>query len=185
MKTNNKPTTNNKLRFFKFAFMFSCLFIITSCEKELYDDAIKDAQRELKSEIVTGKNAENIISKLENSIKKKYKINGSGTNRITMDSIGTIKYDEIVKLTDEKGNSTYTFKVVRYDSSFSKFYNLVLQEKAEGNIVKLFEYTMTPEFAQQFSSTFNYKNFEGTLSTLTVINETPCPDNDILLVQVG
>jgi hypothetical protein len=165
--------------------MLITFILLSSCERELYDDAIKNSQRELKSEIVTGREAQNLISKLETSLKRKYKIKNSGHNRISMTSVGVIKYDEIVKLTDEEGKSTYTFKVDRFDSSVTKFYNLMLQEKAEGNILKLLEYTMTPEFAEQFKETFNYKDFKGTLSSFTIINETPCPDNDILLVHIG
>lgn len=166
-------------------FILLSFVFLSSCERELYDDTIKNSQREIKSELVMGADAQNIISKLETSLKRKYKIKNSGHNRISMASVGVIKYDEIVKLTDEEGKSTYTFKVDRFDSSITKFYNLMLQEKAEGNILKLLEYTMTPEFAEQFKEKFNYKDFKGTLSSFTIINETPCPDNDILLVHIG
>lgn len=168
---------------FKVIVLFNFI-LLSSCEKDLYDNGIKNSQRESKSEIIKGKDAQHIISKLENSLNKKYKVK-SVQNRITMGSVGVVNYDEIIKLTDENGKSTYTFKVDRDDSSITKFYNLILQEKAGGNIIKLLEYTMTLEFAEQFKATFNYKDFQGTLQSFTVINETPCPDNDILLVHVG
>jgi hypothetical protein len=44
---------------------------------------------------------------------------------------------------------------------------------------------MTPEFAQLFSETFNYKDFKGTVSSYTIVNETPCPDEDLILINIG
>lgn len=176
---------NLKSKKFNVLFCFIILSLFVSCEKDIYDDTIKTTERNVTSEFVTGNDARLIVSKLTKSLRKKYSLNQMESGRIEMESIGIILYDEIVKVTDSTGKSTYSFKVDHPDSSISKFYNLILQEKAEGNIIKLMEYTMTPEFAQQFAETFNYKDFRGTLSSYTIINETPCPDNDITLISIG
>lgn len=184
MTTNNQqPIT--KLSLFKFTFMFLSLFIITGCEKDLYEDEIKNSQREIKTELLTGESARFIGEKLKKSLRKKYNISDASSSRIEMASIGEIVFDEVMQVEDSLGKKTYTFRVNHPDEAISKFYNLVLQEKAQGNIVKLFEYTMTDEFGQTFAQTFNYKDFRGTLSSFTIINETPCPDEDIILVNVG
>lgn len=174
-----------KIRLRNLFIYFTLLTFLASCEKELYDDSIRTSQRAVKSEFVTGNEAKLIISKLEKSLKKKFTISDASASRISITSIGTIRYDEIVKVTDSTGKSTYTFKVEHPESSISKFFNLILQEKADGNILKLMEYTMSQEFAQQFAETLNYKDFRGTLTTYTIINETPCPDEDIFVVTIG
>jgi hypothetical protein len=182
---NNKLFNMKKIKLLAWLLLVTLIFTFSSCEKDLYDDSIKTSQRELKSEFVTGNDARILISKLEKSLKNKFTLSDVSSSRISIASIGTVRYDEIVKVTDSTGKSTYTFKVEHPDSSISKFFNLILQEKAGGNIVKLMEYTMSPEFAQQFAETFNYKDFRGKLSTYTIVNETPCPDEDIISVVVG
>ena len=171
---------NAKIKSLFFLFAITTLLIFASCENDLYEDTIRNEKRELKTEYVTGDEARHLIGRLKKTLKTKYSISDSNVGRIEMSSIGIILFDEIVKITDTTGYSTYTFKVEHPSSSLAKFFNLTLEEKASGNLVKLMEYTMSDEFAQEFATTMNYKNFRGTAQSFTIINETPCPDSDII-----
>lgn len=184
-KVQNISIMSAKIKLLFLLFAISILFIFVGCEKDVYEDNIINEHR-MQTEYVTGNDAKLLISKLKKTLKKKYTLSDSNIEgRLTLESIGTILYDEIVKITDSTGNSTYTFKVDRPDNSFSKFYNLILQESNQGNLIKLMEYKMTDEFAQQFMTSFNYSNFRGTLTTYTIINDTPCSDQDVILFAVG
>ena len=89
---------------------------------------------------------------------------------------------EIREVIDTLGKVNYTFRVDHPESSNEKFFNLVLQEKNEESTVKLFEYTMTPEFALQYRQTLSLVNYYGTVKQTTIESNRPCPENDFLVI---
>lgn len=124
----------------------------SSCEKDLYDEAIKNSTSENENftlEYLSGNIAEKLKKITEQEIKT-YRSKIQNRNLDTID-YGTIKYDEVMKVEDNSGNKTYMFRVDHPDQTNEKFYNMVFQEKIDGSkYVKLFEYNMTPEFAQDY-----------------------------------
>ena len=121
-----------------------------SCEKDLYEEAIKNSSNEnFTLEYLSGNIAEKLKKITEQEIKT-YRSKLQNRNLDTID-YGTIKYDEVMKVEDNSGNKTYMFRVDHPDQTNEKFYNMVFQEKIDGSkYVKLFEYNMTPQFAQDY-----------------------------------
>lgn len=132
---------------------------ISSCEKDLYDTAFE--QQHSRFIYLNGDSA----LKMSKILNQKMKNIGKLTNRgLDFDELGTVKYDSVLQLIDNMGNITYTFKVDHPESNASKFFNMVLQEKNTGEtLIKLFEYQMTPEFAEKYNSgEKSLKDFQGT-----------------------
>ncbi len=174
-----KPTTKILLLFL--AVIMSLIF--TSCEKDLYEDAIKENSK-FKYEVLRGFNAQKSFYKLKQKLNKKEESTLDTRNRIFDFNIGTISYDEVIKVVDSLGKENYTFEVLHPLTSDTKFFNLVLQEKDNSYVIKLLEYTMTEEFSNQYKINHDLTNFKGTLISYTIYNETPCPEPD-LLINIG
>src|SRR5690606_8389069 len=98
--------------------------------------------------------------------------------------IGTIKYDEILQVIDSLGNINFTFRVDHPETTDLKFFNLVMQEKSGGSIVKLMEYSMTEDFAALYAETFKLENFRGTIRSEVIINTSDCPD-PVFSISIG
>jgi len=174
-----KPTTKILLLFL--AVIMSLIF--TSCEKDLYEDAIKENSK-FKYEVLRGFNAQKSFYKLKQKLNKKEESTLDTRNRIFDFNIGTISYDEVIKVVDSLGKENYTFEVLHPLTSDTKFFNLVLQEKDNSYVIKLLEYTMTEEFSNQYKINHDLTNFKGTLISYTIYNETPCPEPN-LLINIG
>ena len=174
-----KPTTKILLLFL--AVIMSLIF--TSCEKDLYEDAIKENSK-FKYEVLRGFNAQKSFYKLKQKLNKKEESTLDTRNRIFDFNIGTISYDEVIKVVDSLGKENYTFEVLHPLTSDTKFFNLVLQEKDNLYVIKLLEYTMTEEFSNQYKINHDLTNFKGTLISYTIYNETPCPEPN-LLINIG
>lgn len=157
-----------------------CLLLITlftSCEKDLYDDAIikstQDQKQNFTFEYLYNEEARKITDTVINQIKTYSEASRSEDEA----SYGTIKYDEVMKVVDNLGNKTFMFRVEHPDATNEKFYNVVLQEKTDGNrYVKLFEYIMTPDFAEKYYGGLKeFKDFEGSYSYRLLANSIMDP----------
>lgn len=173
-----KMKPNTSILFFIFLLTF------LSCEKDLYETPIyisKKNQSRLLNESERFKIQERVCKTLK---KSKFYLSSFSENRISISTLGTVDFKEVLMISDESGKSTYTFKLLHPETSISKFYNLVLEEKGNYTILKLLEYTLSPEFAQQLVQNLNFKDFNGTVSSYTIFNDSPCPDEDLLLITV-
>lgn len=160
------------------------LFVtFSSCEKDLYEESIKK-DNHTKSEILTGKEAEKVALRLKNLLGSHSSLNNSEFRRtITLD-IGTINYDEILKLIDSYGKENYTFEIRYPIEDDKKFGNLILQEKDNYTTVKLIEYYMTDAFAQEYKLNYDLKQFQGNIKFIPIFTDNPCPD-PVLIIQIG
>ncbi len=140
--------------------------IFSSCEKDLYEDAIKEnvtvnnpQNKNYHSKYIEGETASGIAKVLSKKIGNTLIANRG----LLSNEYGTILYDKILLVEDELGNKTYTFKVEHPDSNPSKFFNMVMQEKIDGSsLVKFFEYQMSLEFAEKYNLGLkDIKDFEG------------------------
>lgn len=152
-----------------------CLLLITtfsSCEKDLYEDGIKSTSEQNQNfsvSILEGKDAKSLQNVVETKIDN-YRAANRGSEVI---DYGVVNYDQVMKIVDNLGNKTYMFRVEHPDATFEKFFNMVLQKKVDGSsFVKLFEYTMTPEFAEKYyNGEKKMKDFEGTYSYKLLAHE--------------
>ena len=148
-----------KIKLLVYLFAVTIFYTFTSCEKELFENQIvQESKNQNKINYITGAEASKVIENLTNNIQ-----NYNSSNRGGTINYGTIDYSHVMKVVDTIGNKNYTFKVSHPDASFTKFYNIVLQEKIDGqSLIKLFEYNMTEDFAQKLmEGTKTLSNFEG------------------------
>ncbi|MCA0348603.1 MAG: hypothetical protein LCH35_04990 [Bacteroidetes bacterium] len=172
-----------KTKIEKLLFVVITAFLLFSCEKELYEDSIKKDYNG-KTEILIGKEAEKVALRLKNILGSRSTLdNGSLARTITLD-IGTINYDEIVKIIDTYGKENYTFEIRYPIEDDKKFGNLILQEKDNYTTVKLIEYYMTDAFAQEYKLNYDLKQFQGNIKFIPIYTDNPCPDPE-LIVQIG
>ncbi|WP_333659263.1 hypothetical protein [Flavobacterium sp.] len=172
-----------KTKIEKLLFVVITAFLLFSCEKELYEDSIKKDYNG-KTEILIGKEAEKVALRLKNILESRSTLdNGSLARTITLD-IGTINYDEIVKIIDTYGKENYTFEIRYPIEDDKKFGNLILQEKDNYTTVKLIEYYMTDAFAQEYKLNYDLKQFQGNIKFIPIYTDNPCPDPE-LIVQIG
>ena len=144
-----------------FKVLFVCTFLVfLSCEKDLYEEAIVHQHESSGKKVsyLKGTKAQNVATILSNSLN-----NERFGNRGLENEDYIILYDYVMQVIDEKGNINYTFKVQHPDETASKFFNMILQERYDGStLVKLMEYTMTPEFAEKYNlGEKNISEFEG------------------------
>ena len=159
------------------------LFVLSSCEKDLYEDALKENSK-FKCEILKGSEAQKKINQLNRKLNKRGSSISGISNRIFNLNSGTISYDEVIKVVDSLGKENYTFEVFHPLTSDTKFFNLLMQEKDNRSVIKLVEYTMTEEFASQYAISNDFTAFKGTIAYYTIYNETPCPEPD-LIINIG
>lgn len=162
------------------------LAAMVSCERDLYEDQLYQQHLKPGTTLLKGKEASEAILRLNNLLSQRHFLDNGAQGRLSED-LGTIKYDEILRVIDSLGNVNFTFRVDHPESSDLKFFNLVMKEKSGGSIVKLMEYTMTEDFAQLYAQTFRLENFRGQIRSEVIINTTDCPDPiyDISIGAVG
>jgi hypothetical protein len=143
----------------KLAFIAFFGMILSGCEKDLYEDTLQ--QQNLKYTYLTGKEALDITNLLAQKMGENKTISARGLDLI---DYGIIKYDVVMKVVDSLGNKTFTFRVEHPDTTYKKFYNMVLQQKIDGlTMVKFYEYNMTPQFAEKYNKgEKEMKDFQGT-----------------------
>ena len=132
--------------------MSLALFLLTSCEKELYEDAIQNSSRNLTVQHIKLKDIDKAIStKIESkisTIKKtkglKEKLNGI-ENRFEYNSNLDIYIDtENGELINNNGDISYTFPMFR--RSEEKLENIVFKQKQDGTLDTFFaKYNIKPE----------------------------------------
>lgn len=147
----------------------SLITFLSSCEKDLYEDAfVENKKQTFTFEYVYSKEAEY----LKDDVLKQIKTYREANRDLDEPTYGTIMYDEVMKVVDNMGNKTFMFRVEHPDATNEKFYNMVLQEKTDGRrYVKLFEYVMTPDFAEKYYSGLKeLKEFEGSYSYKLLAN---------------
>ena len=100
---------------------FICvLFTLSSCEKDLYEEGIRK-DKIGKTELLTGKEAEKVANRLKTALGSRNSLTNNAIGRtITLD-IGTINYDEILKIIDTYGKDNYTFEIVYPEKNDTKF----------------------------------------------------------------
>lgn len=152
--------------------LFLTIIVLSSCSSDLYDQKY---QTEVKSKIVVGKDAIAVKNRLLALLNENQDSNDMGLGRIET-SFGTVRYDQILLVIDSIGIKSFTFRIDHPESSDLKFFNLVMREKSNGSIIKLMEYTMTPDFAQLYSQTMRLENFRGEIKSHLIINTSDCPD---------
>lgn len=159
------------------------LILLFSCEKDLYEESIKNNNNG-KSLILRGKEAEKVAQRLNNLLGSRSSLNNNEfAKTITLD-IGTINYEEILKIIDSYGKENYTFEIRYPIQDEKKFGNLILQEKDNYTTIKLIEYYMTDAFAQEFKLNYDLKQFKGNIKFLPVFTDNPCPDPEVI-IQIG
>jgi hypothetical protein len=129
--------------------------LLYGCQKDIYEDALQQQNKRFRFNYLQGAPALNITNVLANKLKKSKFNSGKGINQRGLEllELGIVKYDVVMETIDEKGNITYTFRDDHPDATASKFFNMVLQEKINGDsMIKLLEYQMTPEFAAKYNS---------------------------------
>lgn len=171
---------NAKLKPLFVLFAMLTLLTFVSCERDLYDEPIQQTHKKNKAESLRGAAALQIAKKLNRILKNNVTLDAS-TGRF-LAPIGIISFDEVRKVTDTLGNVSYTFRLDHPESSDQKFFNIVLQEKNEHSTVKMYEYEMTPTFASQYRQTLSLINYAGTVKSLTLESDNPCPENDFVVI---
>lgn len=143
----------------KLAFIAFFGMIISGCEKDLYEDNIK--QQNTKYTYLTGKEALDVTNLLAQKMGENKTIGGRG---LDLEDYGVVKYDVVMKVIDSLGNKTFTFRVDHPLATSEKFYNMVLQQKIDGlTMVKFYEYNMTTQFAEKYNKgEKEIKDFQGT-----------------------
>lgn len=88
--------------------------------------------------------------------------------------IGTILTDEILAVQDVFGTK-YTFKLDHPEKDFYTFFNLVMVDKGDKEIVQLIKYKMAPEFAALYrSGQKQLDSFHGTTTSYVLSNPCLC-----------
>lgn len=121
------------MQLIKKTIIFGIIFLLFSCEKDLYDEAIKSS-REIKltrvslknSLVINNKNLMNEIQKIKN---KKHSITNS-SSKIIYDSINNFYFDDEngIMIEDEEGYKSFTFPIIR-DVPSQKLENIVFSLK--------------------------------------------------------
>ena len=132
------------------------LLLFSSCEKDLYDEAIQ-TERNIKISRVSIKdpvvfNNRNLMSEIQ-KVKEKQTIN-QATGRIVYDSINNFYFDDENGIKVENGDyDSYTFKVEREAPIDSKLENLVFSKNKEGGFdTFLIKYPYSEEQIKTLSS---------------------------------
>ena len=159
------------------------LILLFSCEKDLYEDNIKKAHNG-STQILTGTEAQKVALRLNKHLSSESSSPTDAYARTFNLNIGTISYDEIIKVIDAMGKENYSFKLERPESSDTKFYNIVLQEEENTTIIKLIEYSMDNDFAADFKVNQDLLHFKGTIKFTPIYNDSPCPEPEVI-IQVG
>ena len=157
--------------------------LLFSCEKDLYEEHIKKPNRG-ETTLLTGIEAEKVSQRLKKLLGTQSSISDGGYTKTFSLNLGTISYDEILKVIDAMGKENYSFKVERPESSDSKFYNVVLQEEDETTVIKLIEFSMDSDFADDFKVNQDLLKFKGTIKFTPVYNDSPCPEPEVI-IQIG
>lgn len=159
------------------------LLILLSCEKDLYQENIKSLNNG-RAEILSKKEAEKVALRLKGILGSQSSLNiNSFGKTITLD-FGTINYDQIIKIIDTYGKQNYSFQINYPEKSDTKFANLVLQEKDNYTTIKVVEYNMTDQFAQQYKLDADMTQFKGSIKFLPIFSDNPCPETQ-LIIQIG
>jgi hypothetical protein len=144
----------------------TCLWLMSSCEKDLYEEPIIQNQQQLKYDIsfIESKEINYLKPEFESRLANR-NIGNRGINDTDFE-LGTVLYDQVMKVVSSNGDKTYMFRVNHPDATYEKFYNMIYQEKIDGKkMIKLFEYNMTSEFADKFYSGEKLmKDFDGSYS---------------------
>ncbi len=148
------------------------LLLFSSCEKDLYDEAIQ-TERNIKISRVSIKdpvvfNNRNLMSEIQ-KVKEKQTIN-QATGRIVYDSINNFYFDDENGIKVENGDyDSYTFKVEREAPIDSKLENLVFSKNKEGGFdTFLIKYPYSEEQIKTLSSV----EFENMQTEFQILNRT-------------
>ena len=152
-------------------------FLFTSCEKELYEKPIQQQSRRIN--YLKGQQALNALNNTTKKMNASIKKNFTHKSDQVFD-FGTVKYDIVMQYIDEFGNINNTYKVDSPDASYKEFFNLVEQQKIDGSyILKLYDYSMTPEFAEKYNNSEKpFTEFQGgfTYRLVAYSYNPPCPN---------
>jgi hypothetical protein len=156
------------------------LFFFLSCEKELYEQSIKK-NKTSKTEMLRGKEAEKVALRIKKILGSQNSLSSNEFARtITLD-FGNINYDEILKIIDTYGKENYTLQIDYPEKTDTKFANLILQEKDNYTSIKVIEYNMTEQFAQQYKLNKDITQFQGTIKFTPIFSDDPCPDPELII----
>jgi hypothetical protein len=154
--------------------------ILSSCEKELYEQSIIK-NKSSKTEMLRGKEAEKVALRLKKILGSQNSLSSNEFARTISLNIGNISYDEILKIIDTYGKENYTLKIELPEETDLKFANLVLQEKDAYTTIKLIEYNMTEQFAQEFKQHKDITRFKGTIKFTPIFSDNPCPEPEVIV----
>jgi hypothetical protein len=144
------------------------------CSEEIHDNAVTFGVKHKKPQIkyLKGAEAKLVMNQLEKKVSKsKLRILGkAGT--YARSNEGTIDYSEIMQVIDTLGNNYYTFRILNHpDDQEGKFHNLVYSFDNDELKLLMLKY-------ENFSSNYLLQA-NSTLSSYSLIADTPCDDNPI------
>jgi hypothetical protein len=154
--------------------------VLSSCEKELYEQSIKK-NKTSKTEMLRGKEAEKVALRIKKILNSQNSLSSNEFARTISLNIGNISYDEILKIIDTYGKENYTLKIELPEETDLKFANLILQEKDSYTTIKVIEYNMTEQFAQQYKLNKDLTAFTGTIKFTPIFSDDPCPDPELII----
>ncbi len=139
------------------------LIILSSCEKDLYEDAIKNNERDFKIRTVTFEEFNSNLVQFKNIPK----VNGKFYSSIKNNSLaresehGVIIYMDEIKEIIKENYVSYTMYLKTPETKFNTFFNITIENKNGVSSIFLTKYTTTNNWIEN-----REQKFEGQISTL-------------------
>jgi len=171
-------------------FVFSVFFISCQEEETIIVRNKKDITRDVKN--VSIKEIPDVMKYLNQDISRKTRSINNSSFVIT--PFGRIPLDNIAAITDTLGNSNYTFEIIPKNYQKNRFYNLVITEDTEQNIMRSYvlEYKMDRNFANKLATgelDFNHftgqiKTYDATSFVNAIIPASDCEEEPVIQGQL-
>ncbi|PHS10306.1 MAG: hypothetical protein COA88_02355 [Kordia sp.] len=184
----------NLKNYFKLGILlFGISVAITSCQKD--DDQVVKNQENfgMNYEVTSLEDLPNLIPVVDNVKRVMPKTSGT-TSRSGVDFIGleNVNVDKVIKITNESGKSTYTFKIDNPNSTGNNFENLHLVELEGGYLAYILSYEPNQEwynstYTPEGDWVFDMKTYEGDVTKYNLQRDviwTTIPDESSRMAYV-
>ncbi len=184
-----KQLINKKLTLIRYLFIAAAVLLFYNCEEDYYNRTNVAATGKTTHRILTGNEA---LRKKEALVEQLRKDGGKGLNKLRgtmaqnayksgkpLDIGLPIDKSEIYEIKQKNGNVNYTYRINHPDAGMLKFYNILEKSSPAGTKTELIEYSMQPEFAQNYyAGRIGFERFSGTVTMGTIIANGgfPCDD---------
>ena len=168
--------------------MLLCFLSVTfwQCQKEeLYENLPTPQHKELKVQLLKGSDAQKIANRFKKEILA-FKKNAFGHEAgiaSREENEFTINYSEVLEVSDNLGNTNYTFRVsVNPEVGERTLFNFVINNRENQNKTFLLEYEMSEAFSlDYFNKRKTFDQFQGRLKIINIGSEGSNPCEDVIV----